>query len=182
MIAFRRAAAAAGSYLESSLDALRSVRGAPTLRHYVGAIALLDLAQYTSGMVIWLYVFGRGGTEAISLLVITGSGTVALLAAPMSSLADRYGRGRIAAVGALLRALALLAIALSIAAHWPVWTTLVLAGVEGAVYAVGAPARAGAVAHACAVSERTQLRQPDHLARAGPGGFLGPPSGVSPIS
>jgi CRP-like cAMP-binding protein/predicted MFS family arabinose efflux permease len=143
LIARRRVAAGVWSYLESSLDALRSVRGAPTLRHYVGAIALLDLAQYTSGMVIWLYVFGRGGTEAISLLVITGSGTVALLAAPMSSLADRYGRGRIAAVSALLRALALLAIALSIAAHWPVWTTLVLAGVEGAVYAVGAPALRG---------------------------------------
>ena len=91
-------------------------------------------------MVIWLYVFARGGTEAISLLVIIGSGTIALLAAPMSSLADRYGRGRIAAVGVLLRALALLAIAVSIALHWPVWTTLVLAGVEGAVYAVGAPA------------------------------------------
>jgi CRP-like cAMP-binding protein/predicted MFS family arabinose efflux permease len=106
----------------------------------VGAVALLDLAQYTSGMVIWLYVFARGGTEAISLLVITGSGTVALLAAPMGSLADRYGRGRIAAVSVLLRALALLAIALSIAAHWPVWSILALAGAEGAVYSVGTPA------------------------------------------
>jgi CRP-like cAMP-binding protein/predicted MFS family arabinose efflux permease len=106
----------------------------------VGTITLLDLAQYTSGMVIWLYVFARGGTEAIALLVITGSGTVALLAAPMSSLADRYGRGRIAAVGALLRAVVLLAMALSMATHWPVWTTLVLAGVEGAVYAIGTPA------------------------------------------
>ena len=28
-----------------------------------GAVALLDLAQYTSGMVIWLYVFARGGTD-----------------------------------------------------------------------------------------------------------------------
>jgi hypothetical protein len=100
----------------------------------VGAVALLDLAQYASGMVIWLYVFARGGAQAIALLVIIGSGTAAVLAAPMSGLADRYGRGRIAAVAALLRALVLLAIALSIAAHWPVWTTLVLAGVEGAVY------------------------------------------------
>ena len=122
------------------MDALRSIRAAPATRGYVAAVALLDLAQYTSGMVIWLYVFARGGTEAISLLVITGSGTVALLAAPMSSFADRYGRGRIAAVGVLLRALALLAIALSIAAHWPVWSTLALAGVEGAVYSVGTPA------------------------------------------
>ena len=140
MIVLRRAAAGVGSYLQSSLDALRSVRAAPTPRRYVGAVTLLDLAQYTSGMVIWLYVFARGGTEAIALLVIIGSGTAAVLAAPMSGLADRYGRGRIAAVAALLRALVLLAIALSIAAHWPVWTTLVLAGVEGAVYAIGTPA------------------------------------------
>lgn len=129
-----------GAYLKSSRDALRSIRAAATLRGYVADVALLDLAQYTSGMVIWLYVFARGGTEAISLLVVTGSGTVVLLAAPMSSLADRHGRGRIAAIGALLRALALLAIALSIAADWPVWTTLALAGLEGAVYSVGAPA------------------------------------------
>jgi CRP-like cAMP-binding protein/predicted MFS family arabinose efflux permease len=140
VIALKRAAAGVGSYLDSSLGALRSVRADSILRDYVGAVALLDLAQYMSGMVIWLYVFARGGTEAISLLVIIGSGTIALLAAPMSSLADRYGRGRIAAVGVLLRALALLAIALSIALHWPLWTTLVLAGAEGAVYAVGAPA------------------------------------------
>jgi CRP-like cAMP-binding protein len=140
LIAPRRAFAGLGAYLESSLDALRSVRAAPALRGYVADVALLDLAQYTSGMAIWLYVFARGGAEAISLLVITGSGTVVLLAAPMSSLADRYGRGRIAAIGALLRALALLAIGSSIAADWPVWTTLALAGVEGAVYSVGAPA------------------------------------------
>jgi CRP-like cAMP-binding protein/MFS family permease len=139
-VAARRALAGVRSYLASSLDALRSIRAAPTLRGYVAAVALLDLAQYTSGMVIWLYVFARGGTEAISLLVVTGSGTVALLAAPMGSLADRYGRGRIAAAGVLLRALVLLAIALSIAAHWPVWITLALAGVEGAVYSVGTPA------------------------------------------
>ena len=136
----RRAFASVRSYLASSLNALRSIRAAPTLRGYVATVALLDLAQYTSGMVIWLYVFARGGTEAIALLVVTGSGTVALLAAPMGSLADRYGRGRIAAAGVLLRALALLAIALSIAAHWPVWSTLALAGVEGAVYSVGTPA------------------------------------------
>jgi hypothetical protein len=111
VIEARSAFAGARSYLASSLDALRSIRAAPTLRGYVAAVALLDLAQYTSGMVIWLYVFARGGTEAISLLVITGSGTVALLAAPMGSFADRYGRGRIAAAGVLLRALALLAIA-----------------------------------------------------------------------
>jgi CRP-like cAMP-binding protein len=128
------------SYLASSVAALRSIRAAPALRGYVAVVALLDLAQYTSGMVIWLYLFARGGTEAISLLVITGSGTVAVLAAPMGSVADRHGRGRMAAAGVLLRALALLAIALSIAAHWPVWSTLALAGVEGAVYAVGAPA------------------------------------------
>ncbi|HEY2657345.1 MAG TPA: MFS transporter [Solirubrobacteraceae bacterium] len=140
LIPHRHALAGVGSYLGSSANALQSVRAAPTLRGYVGAVALLDLAQYTSGMVVWLYVFARGGTEAISLLVITGSGTVAVLASPMGSLADRYGRGRIAAIGAPLRALALLAIALSIAAHWPVWTTIVLAGVEGAVYSVGAPA------------------------------------------
>jgi CRP-like cAMP-binding protein len=140
LIAARRAFAGVGTYLASSLNALRSIRAAPTLRGYVAAVALLDLAQYTSGMVIWLYVFARGGTEAISLLVVTGSGTVALVAAPMGSFADRYGRGRIAAAGVLLRALALLAIALSIAANWPVWSTLALAGVEGAVYSVGAPA------------------------------------------
>jgi CRP-like cAMP-binding protein/predicted MFS family arabinose efflux permease len=140
LIAPRRAFAGVGSYLGSSANALQSVRATPTLRGYVGAVALLDLAQYTSGMAVWLYVFARGGTEAISLLVITGSGTVAVLASPMGSLADRYGRARIASVGAPLRALALLAIALSIAAHWPVWTTIVLAGVEGAVYSVGAPA------------------------------------------
>jgi CRP-like cAMP-binding protein len=116
------------------------VRSVPTVRRYVGAVALLDLAQYTSGMVVWLYVFARGSTEAISLLVITSSGTVALLAAPMSSFADRYGRGRIAAVGALLRAAVLLAMALSMAAKLPVGTTIVLAGLEGAVYSVGAPA------------------------------------------
>ena len=140
MIEARRAFAGVRSYLASSLDALRSIRAAPATRGYVAAVALLDLAQYTSGMVIWLYVFARGGTEAISLLVVTGSGTVALLAAPMGSFADRYGRGRIAAVGVLLRALALLAIALSIAAHWPVWSILALAGAEGAVYSVGTPA------------------------------------------
>jgi CRP-like cAMP-binding protein/predicted MFS family arabinose efflux permease len=140
LIAPRRALAGASSYLASSASALRSVGTAPRLRGYVGAIALLDLAQYTSGMVVWLYVFTRGGTEAISLLVVIGSGTVAFLAAPMGSFADRYGRGQIAAVGAVLRALALLAMALSIAAHWPVWTTIALAGVEGAVYSVGAPA------------------------------------------
>ena len=128
------------SYLKSSADALQSVRSVPTVRRYVGAVALLDFAQYTSGMVVWLYVFARGSTEAISLLVITSSGTVALLAAPMSSFADRYGRGRIAAVGALLRAGVLLAMAASIAAKLPVGTTIVLAGLEGAVYSVGAPA------------------------------------------
>ncbi len=138
--AARRAFAGVGSYLASSLDAFRSVRAAPAPRGYVATVALLDLAQYTSGMVIWLYLFARGGTEAISLLVVTGSGTVALLAAPMGSFADRYGRGRIAAAGVVLRALALLAIASSIAAHWPVWSTLALAGAEGAVYAAGAPA------------------------------------------
>jgi CRP-like cAMP-binding protein/MFS family permease len=132
--------AGVGSYLKSSADALQSVRSVPTVRRYVGAVALLDLAQYTSGMVVWLYVFARGSTEAISLLVITSSGTVALLAAPMSSFADRYGRGRIAAVGALLRAAVLLAMALSMAAKLPVGTTIVLAGLEGAVYSVGAPA------------------------------------------
>ncbi|HJS96684.1 MAG TPA: MFS transporter [Solirubrobacteraceae bacterium] len=129
-----------GSYLKSSADALQSVRAAPAVRGYVGAVALLDLAQYTSGMVIWLYVFARGGTAAISLLVITSSGTVAVLAAPMSGFADRYGRGRIAARGALLRAAVLLAMALSIGANGPVATTIVLAGLEGAVYSVGAPA------------------------------------------
>ena len=139
-MAARRAFADVGSYLASSLNALRSIRGAPALRGYVAAVAVLDLAQYMSGMVIWLYLFARGGTEAISLLVVTGWGTVALLAAPMGSFADRHGRGRIAAVGVLLRALALLAIALSIAAHWPVWSTLALAGIEGAVYSAGAPA------------------------------------------
>ena len=128
------------SYLKSSADALQSVRAVPMVRGYVGAVALLDLAQYTSGMVIWLYVFARGGTEAISLLVITSSGTVAILAAPMSGFADRYGRGRIAAVGALLRTAVLLAMAVSIAAKWPVGTTIVLAGLEGAVYAIGTPA------------------------------------------
>ena len=128
------------SYLKSSADALQSVRSVPTVRRYVDAVALLDFAQYTSGMVVWLYVFARGSTEAISLLVITSSGTVALLAAPMSSFADRYGRGRIAAVGALLRAGVLLAMAVSIAAKLPVGTTIVLAGLEGAVYSVGAPA------------------------------------------
>ena len=61
MIALGRPVAGVGSYVDSSLDALRSVRAAPTLRRYVGAVALLDLAQYTSGMVIWLYVFARGG-------------------------------------------------------------------------------------------------------------------------
>ena len=110
------------------------------MRSYVGAVALLDLAQYTSGMVVWLYVFARGGTDAISLLVVTSSGTVAILAAPMSGFADRYGRGRIAAVAALLRAGVLVAMAVSIAAKWPVVVTIVLAGLEGAVYAVGAPA------------------------------------------
>jgi CRP-like cAMP-binding protein/MFS family permease len=132
--------AGVGSYLRSSADALQSVRSVPTVRRYVGAVALLDVAQYTSGMVVWLYVFARGSTEAISLLVITSSGTVALLAAPMSSFADRYGRGRIAAVGALLRAAVLLAMAVSIAAKLPVGTTIVLAGLEGAVYSIGAPA------------------------------------------
>ncbi|MBV9944573.1 MAG: MFS transporter [Solirubrobacterales bacterium] len=140
LITRRRGFAGVGSYLESSVAALRSIQAAPALRGYVAVVALLDLAQYTSGMAIWLYVFARGGTEAIALLVVTGSGTLALLAAPMSSLADRYGRGRIAAVGAVLRALVLLAIATSVAAHWPVWTTLALAGMEGAVYAIGAPA------------------------------------------
>ena len=140
LIALRRGVAGVGSYLSATADALGAIRAAPRLRGYVVAVGLLDLAQYTSGMVIWLYLFGRGGTVAISLLVIVGSGTLALLAAPMSSLADRYGRGRIAAIGVLLRALTLLAMALTIAADWPVRTTLVLAGVEGAVYAVGAPA------------------------------------------
>jgi CRP-like cAMP-binding protein/MFS family permease len=139
-VAHRPTFAGVRSYLKSSADALQSVRAAPTVRGYVGTVALLDLAQYTSGMVIWLYVFARGGTEAISLLVITSSGTVAVLAAPMSGFADRYGRARIAAVGALLRAAVLLAMALSIAAKWPVGTTIVLAGLEGAVYSVGAPA------------------------------------------
>jgi CRP-like cAMP-binding protein len=138
--AHRPTVAGARSYLKSSADALQSVRAVPTVRGYVGAIALLDIAQYTSGMVIWLYVFARGGTEAISLLVITSSGTVAVLAAPTSGFADRYGRGRIAGVGALLRAAVLLAMALSIAAKAPVGTTIVLAGVEGAVYSIGAPA------------------------------------------
>ena len=140
MVAHRATFAGVRSYLKSSADALQSVRAAPAVRGYVGSIALLDLAQYTSGMVIWLYVFTRGGTDAISLLVITSSGTVALLAAPMSGFADRYGRGRIAAVAALLRAGVLVAMAVSIAAKWPVGTTIVLAGVEGAVYSVGAPA------------------------------------------
>ncbi len=140
VIVRRRVFAGVGPYLKSSADALGSLRAAPTLRGYVAAVGLLDLAQYTSGMVIWLYVFARAGTVAVSLLVITGSGTLALLAAPLSGLADRYGRGRIAALGALLRALALLAMALSIAAGWPVWTTIALAGVEGAVYSIGAPA------------------------------------------
>jgi CRP-like cAMP-binding protein/MFS family permease len=140
VVAHRPTFAGVGSYLKSSADALQSVRAVPTVRGYVGAVALLDLAQYTSGMVIWLYVFARGGTEAISLLVITSSGTVAVLAAPMSGFADRYGRGRIAAVAALLRAGVLVAMAVSIAAKWPVGTTIVLAGIEGAVYAVGAPA------------------------------------------
>ena len=96
--AARRAFAGVRSYLASSLDALRSVRAAPAARGYVAVVALLDLAQYTSGMVIWLYLFARGGTEAISLLVVTGSGTAAVVAAPMGSFADRYGRGRIAAI------------------------------------------------------------------------------------
>jgi CRP-like cAMP-binding protein/MFS family permease len=139
-VAHRPTFASVRSYLKSSADALQSVRAVPTVRRYVGTVALLDLAQYTSGMVIWLYVFARGGTEAISLLVITSSGTVAILAAPMSGFADRYGRGRIAAVGALLRTAVLLAMAVSIAAKWPVGTTIVLAGLEGAVYAIGAPA------------------------------------------
>ncbi len=140
MAAHRPTVAGVRSYLKSSADALQSVRAVPAVRGYVGVVALLDIAQYTSGMVIWLYVFARGGTEAISLLVITSSGTVAVLAAPMSGFADRYGRGRIAAVGALLRAAVLLAMALSIAAKAPVGTTIVLAGVEGAVYSIGAPA------------------------------------------
>ncbi|MBV9607374.1 MAG: MFS transporter, partial [Solirubrobacterales bacterium] len=140
VIGRRRVFAGVGPYLKASADALGSMRATSTLRGYVAAVGLLDLAQYTSGMVIWLYVFARAGTVAVSLLVITGSGTLALLAAPMSSLSDRYGRGRIAALGALLRALALLALALSTAAAWPVWTTIALAGVEGAVYSVGAPA------------------------------------------
>lgn len=104
VIVRRRVFAGVGPYLKSSADALGSLRATPTLRGYVAAVGLLDLAQYTSGMVIWLYVFARAGTVAVSLLVITGSGTLALLAAPLSSLADRYGRGRIAALGALLRA------------------------------------------------------------------------------
>lgn len=158
VVARGRALAGVGAYLESSVEALRSIRAAPSLRGYVGVIALLDLAQYTSGMAVWLYVFARGGTDAIALLVLTGSGTLALLAAPMSSLADRYGRGRVAALGALLRALVLLAMGLSIAADWPVWTTLVLAGVEGAVYAVGAPAlRALAPALVQSASELTSV-------------------------
>jgi CRP-like cAMP-binding protein len=140
LVALQRAFAGVGPYLLSSLDAVRAIRAAPTLRNYVAAVGLLDLAQYTSGMVVWLYVFGRGGTVAVSLLVVTGSGTLALLAPPMSSLADRYGRGRIASLGALLRALALLALAVSIAAKWPLWTTLAFAGLEGAVYSIGAPA------------------------------------------
>ena len=149
MAAHRPTVAGVRSYLESSADALRSVRAVPTVRRYVGAVALLDIAQYTSGMVIWLYVFARGGTEAISLLVVTSSGTVAVLAAPMSGFADRYGRGRIAAVGALLRAAVLLAMALSIAAKAPVGTTIVLAGVEGAVYSIGARLCARSHPHWC---------------------------------
>jgi CRP-like cAMP-binding protein/MFS family permease len=140
VVTHRHTFAGIGSYLKSSADALQAVRAASTVRRYVGAVALLDLAQYTSGMVVWLYVFARGGTDAIALLVITSSGTVALLAAPMSGFADRYGRGRIAAVAALLRAGVLVAMAVSIAAKWPVGTTIVLAGLEGAVYSVGAPA------------------------------------------
>jgi hypothetical protein len=58
--AARRAFAGVGSYLASSLDALRSVRAAPVPRGYVATVVLLDLAQYTSGMVIWLYLFARG--------------------------------------------------------------------------------------------------------------------------
>jgi CRP-like cAMP-binding protein len=135
-----RAAAGVRSYLVASLGALGAVGADPRLRGYTATVGLLDLAQFTSAMAIWLYVFRRGGTSGIAWLVVIGSGTVALLAAPVGNLADRLGRGRIATIGALLRALALAAIAVSVAATWPVWTTLALAGVEGAVYAVGAPA------------------------------------------
>jgi CRP-like cAMP-binding protein len=135
-----RAAAGVRSYLVASLGALSAVGADRRLRGYAATVGLLDLAQFTSAMAIWLYVFHRGGTSAIAWLVVIGSGTVALLAAPVGNLADRLGRGRIATIGALLRALALATIAVSVAVNWPVWTTLALAGVEGAVYAVGAPA------------------------------------------
>ncbi|HEY5316466.1 MAG TPA: MFS transporter, partial [Solirubrobacteraceae bacterium] len=134
------AAAGVRSYLVASLGALSAVGADRRLRGYAATVGLLDLAQFASAMAIWLYVFHRGGTSAIAWLVVIGSGTVALLAAPVGTLADRLGRGRIATIGALLRALALAMIAVSVAENWPVWTTLALAGVEGAVYAVGAPA------------------------------------------
>jgi CRP-like cAMP-binding protein len=135
-----RAAAGVRSYLAATLRALSAVGSDRRLRGYAETVGLLDLAQFSSAMVIWLYVFHRGGTSAIAWLVAIGSGTVALLAAPVGSLADRFGRGRIATIGALLRSLTLVAIAVSVADTWPVWMTLALAGVEGAVYAVGAPA------------------------------------------
>ena len=47
VVARGRALAGVGAYLESSVEALRSIRAAPSLRGYVGVIALLDLAQYT---------------------------------------------------------------------------------------------------------------------------------------
>jgi CRP-like cAMP-binding protein/predicted MFS family arabinose efflux permease len=189
VIVRRRMFAGVGPYLKSSADALGSMRAAPTLRGYIAAVGLLDLAQYTSGMVIWLYVFARAGTVAVSLLVITGSGTLALLAAPMGSLADRYGRGRIAALGAVLRALALLALALSIAADWPVWTTIALAGAEGAVYSVGAPAlRALAPTLVQSAAELTSVNLMISLALAlaiflGPlfGGLAYQLSGAAPV-
>ncbi|HEY1826383.1 MAG TPA: MFS transporter [Acidimicrobiales bacterium] len=113
---------------------------APTLRRYVLGAALLELAAFSSGMVLWLYAFAHGGAAAISWLVGIGYGVAALIAAPAGRISDRFGRCEVATVASVLRAVAVGGIVLAILDHAPLAVTIALAGLEGALYAIGGPA------------------------------------------
>ena len=101
------------------LRALRDTAAVPALARAQGAWALVMLGTWVHTVALTVYAFRAGGAAAVGLAFVIRSLPSALAGPAVGALADRFARGVVMAVSALVTAVALACSAIAAAAGAP---------------------------------------------------------------
>jgi MFS family permease len=126
-------------HVAGPLTVLRRVLANRSLRRVLFAYFAFHVAEFSTWVAVLLYAYDRTGPASVGVVALIQLIPAALVAAPASSLGDRFPRERVLAAGYLGQALAVIATAGAMAAEAPIVLVYSLAAVAASSFVVTRP-------------------------------------------